>query len=153
MKDLDSILDAWSEDCAINKMKLDDTSRETPLLHAKYLRAMTDFKLKLKRAEFKQKTLLKKKWLYYNGKMNQQDIDGASAEWDFAPYDPLDGLKVLKSDMHYYYDSDPDIIKSEEIIQYYKTVIETLKEIVSSINWRHTNIKNMIEWRKFQEGG
>jgi hypothetical protein len=65
----------WENDCKINSMKLDDTSRDTPNLHAKYLRYLTEVKLQLKRAELKQKSLLKDKWLYYNGKMSQDELE------------------------------------------------------------------------------
>ena len=147
MIDLKSIHEMWKEDCVINEMKLDESSRQTPILHAKYLELLSTVKLQLKRAEFSQKTLLKQKWLYYNGKMDQDEI----AEMDWDP-DPFNGLKILKGEMDYYYDSDPEIQKSEEKIQYYKTVIETLTDIISNITWRHQTIKNMIEWKKFSSG-
>ena len=38
MIELNEILSMWEDDCKINSMKLDDTSRDTPNLHAKYLR-------------------------------------------------------------------------------------------------------------------
>ena len=147
MIDLKSIHDMWKEDCIINEMKLDESSRQTPILHAKYLELLSTVKLQLKRAEFSQKTLLKKKWLYYNGKMDQDEI--AKMDWD---PDPFNGLKILKGEMDYYYDSDPEIQKSEEKIQYYKATIDSLTEIINNINWRHQTIKNMIEWKKFQSG-
>ena len=62
------------------------------------------------------------------------------------------GLKIMKGDMDYYYDSDPEIQKSEEKIQYYKTLVETLTEIVSNITWRHQTIGNMIKWKQFESG-
>jgi len=147
MIDLQGILDEWTEDCKINDMRLDDASREAPKLHAKYLSLLSNYKLMLKRAEFKQKDLLKDKWLYYNGKMDQDTLN----EKGWSP-DPFDGLKILKGEMDYYYDSDPEIQKSEEKIQYYKTVIDTLSEIIDNIKWRHQTIKNIIEWKKFQSG-
>ena len=147
MIDLKSIHDMWKEDCVIDEMRLDETSRQTPILHAKYLELLSTVKLQLKRAEFSQKTLLKEKWLYYNGKMDQDQI--VEMGWD---PDPFNGLKILKGEMDYYYDADPEIQKSEEKIQYYKTVIESLTEIISNITWRHQMIKNMIEWKKFQSG-
>ena len=147
MIDLKSIHDMWKEDCVIDEMKLDESSRQTPILHAKYLELLSTVKLQMKRSEFSQKTLLKKKWLYYNGKMDQDEI----AEMDWDP-DPFNGLKILKGEMDYYYDSDPEIQKSEEKIQYYKATIDSLTEIINNINWRHQTIKNMIEWKKFQSG-
>ncbi len=147
MIDLNTVLTMWEEDCKIDNMKLDDASRDTPNLHAKYLRMLTEAKLNLKRAEFKQKTLLKEKWLWYNGKMSQEEI--ISKGWD---PDPFDGLKVMKGEMDYYYDSDPEIQKSEELIEYWKTVKDTLTDIIDNIKWRHQTIGNMIKWRQFESG-
>ena len=147
MKELDRILEEWSDDCKIDNVHLDETSRKTPVLHSKYLSLLSQAKLQLKKYEFKQKSLLKDKWLYYNGKMSQVDIIGKG--WD---PDPFDGLKVLKGEMEHYYDSDPEIQKSEELIQYWKTVIDTLTEIVSNLNWRHQTIGNIIRWKQFESG-
>ena len=65
MIDLKQIHEMWAVDCQIAQTKLDETSRVTPKLHAKYLELLSNTKLQLKRAEFAQKTLLKDKWLYY----------------------------------------------------------------------------------------
>jgi len=147
MIDLKSILSMWAKDSEIDPVRLDEASRQAPILHARYLELLSTHKLALKRAEFSQKTLLKQKWLYYNGKMDQSEI----SELGWEP-DPFDGLKILKGELDYYYDSDPEIQKSEEKIQYYKTTIETLTEIVDNIKWRHQTIGNMIKWRQFESG-
>lgn len=144
---LDQILSMWEEDCKIDGIKLDDVSRDTPNLHAKYLRLLTEAKLQLKRAELKQKSLLKDKWLYYNGKMSQEELEEKG--WD---PDPFNGLKVMKGEMDHYYDSDPEIQKSEELIEYWKTIKDTLIDIVDNIKWRHQTIGNMIRWRQFESG-
>ena len=146
--DLQSILEMWKNDCKISEFNLDEESRKTPSLHAKYLELHSLTKLKLKRIELDQKTLLKDKWLYYNGKMSPEEIE--SKGWEF---DPFSGLKVLKGDMDHYYDSDTDIQQSEEKIAYFKTIISTLEEIINNIRWRHSTIKNMIDWRRFESGG
>lgn len=148
MIDLKSILNMWAKDSEIDSMHLDEASRQAPILHAKYLELLSTHKLALKRAEFSQKVLLKEKWLYYEGKMSKEDIE----EKGWEP-DPYDGLNIkTKHDKEYYYESDPDIQKSEEKIQYYKTTIETLTEIVDNIKWRHQTIGNMIKWRQFESG-
>lgn len=145
---LETVLEMWKKDSEIPQYNLDETSRQTPTLHAKYMEFMSIARLQLKKAEMAQKTILKKKWLYYNGKMNQEQIQ--SEGWDF---DPFEGLKVLKGEMDYYYDADSDIQKSEEKITYYKTYIETLTEIINVLKWRHSTIKNIIDWRRFEAGG
>ena len=130
MIDLKQIHDMWAQDCTINNTQLDETS-----------------KLELKRAEFEQKKVLKDKWLYYNGKMDQQTLEAKG--WN---PDPFDGLKILKGEMDYYYESDPEIQKTEEKIQYWKTVIETLTEIIDNLKWRHQTISNIIRWKQFESG-
>jgi len=146
--DLNSILEMWKEDCQISEFKLVEESRKTPSLHAKYLEIYSLTKLKLRKAELDQKTLLKEKWEYYNGKMDQETIQEKG--WKF---DPFDGLKILKGDMERYYDADTDIQESEEKVTYYKTIISTLDEIINNLKWRHSTIKNMIDWRRFESGG
>lgn len=128
---LESVLEMWKKDSQIEQYNLDETSRNTPQLHAKYLELLSIAKLQMKKAEHTQKSLLHKKWLYYNGKMSQEEI--VELGWEF---DPFNGLKVLKGEMEYYYNSDIDIQKSEEKLTYYKTLIETLTEIVTNLNWR-----------------
>tara|TARA_B100000963_G_scaffold83526_1_gene71191 strand:+ start:454 stop:897 length:444 start_codon:yes stop_codon:yes gene_type:complete len=146
--DLKMILDTWSSDSVIGQSSLDESSRQTPILHAKYLELLSLAKLRLKKAEQDQKILLKDKWLYYNGKMDQEQI----GDKGWKP-DPFDGLKILKGEMDYYYDADPEIQHSVEKIEYLKTIIDTLNEIMNNINWRHQTISNMIKWRIFESGG
>jgi len=144
---LDDILSEWKKDAHIEFNKLDVSSQETPKLHAKYLELYTNAKLKLKDAEFKQKVLLKEKWLYYNGKMSEEEL--LQKGWN---PDPFNGLKILKGEMEHYYESDPEIQASEAKIVYLQTIIETLKEILDNLKWRHQTIKNMIQWKQFEAG-
>ena len=134
---LEQVLEQWAADSQLPKNNLDETSRQTPALHAKYLTLLSNTKLKLKKAEMDQKKLLKLKWLWYNGKMSEEKIK--ELNWD---YDPLDGLKIMKGEM-----------ESEMKIQYLKTMIDTLNEIVNNLNWRHQTVSNMIRWRVFEAGG
>ena len=144
--DLDGILAQWATDCEIGH-NLDDASRETPKLHAKYLGYFTQAKLLLKRAEDKQQILLKQKYLWYNGKLSEEEIK----QFGWEP-DPFDGLKIMKGDMDYYYDSDPEIQQSEAKVVYYKTMVDTLREIIDNLKWRHQTIGNVIRWRQFEAG-
>lgn len=147
MKFLEQILQMWEKDSKIDSTSLDEASRQTPMLHAKYLPLLAEAKMMMKRAEAEQKILLKDKWLYYNGKMTKEQIEAKG--WAF---DPFEGLRVLKGEMDYYYDSDVDIQRSEQKIQEWKIVVETLTEIVDNIKWRHQTIGNMIKWRMFEAG-
>ena len=148
MLSLENVLSEWDADSKINQSKLDQTSVDTAMLHSKYLKWLSLAKLQLKKSQMNQKSLLKDKWLYYNGKMSQEEIE--SRNWD---YDPFNGLKVMKGDMDHYYDSDKEIQQSEEKITYFKTLVETLQEIVETLRWRHQTIGNIIKWKNFEAGG
>lgn len=147
MNNLQEILEMWKKDSVIDEMNLDESSRNSAKLHSKYLELLSVNRIKLKKAELDFKVLLKDKWLHYNGKLSKEEMDEKG--WD---YDPLNGLTVLKGDMDYYYDSDPLIQQAQTKIEYLKELVDTLKEILENIKWRHQNIKNMIEWRKFTSG-
>lgn len=147
MNNLQTILDMWKEDSVIDEMALDESSKISAKLHGKYLELLSVNRMRLKKQELEFKVLLKEKWLHYNGKMSQEDIDKHG--WD---YDPLNGLTVLKGDMDKFYDSDADIQKAQSNIIYSQELCDTLKEILDNVKWRHQTIKNMIEWRKFTSG-
>ena len=148
MLNLEEILKMWAKDSEIDDLRLDEASKKTASLHAKYLEMLSVTKLQLQRKDMEFKVLLKNKWLWYNGKMPKDEIDRLG--WE---YDALNGLKILKGEMDYYYNSDPHIQEMQAKIDYLKTLIETLEEIINNIRWRHSTIKNMIDWRRFESGG
>ena len=91
---LDELKKQWTEDCQIDDIELDNASLEVPKLHAKYQDLLTSKILVLKQYQNKYNELLKDKWLWYNGKMDERE----SREKGWEP-DPFDGLKIMKNDM------------------------------------------------------
>lgn len=148
MLTLEQVLEHWKNDCTIDDMELDKSSRETPKLHAKYLELLSLAKLQKSRKEQEFKRLLKDKFMWYNGKMDRVQMDEKG--WDYDPYQGL--TKPMKSDMDYWYDSDPQIQQVQAQIDYWKTMIDTLSDILSNVTWRHQTIANMIRWRQFTSG-
>ena len=144
---LEQILGDWKKESQIEMMALDASSVETTKLHSKYLEQLSTYKIKLKDAEFKQSILMKHKWLWYHGKLSQEEIDRLG--W---AYDPFEGMKILKGDMAQFVEADPELQESEARIEYLKTTIDTLKEILENLKWRHQTIRNVIEWKKFEAG-
>lgn len=144
---LDEIKSQWEKDCEIDDIELDKSSLEVPKLHAKYQDLLSSKILVMKQYQFKYDTLLKNKWLWYNGKMSQEQIQELG--WSD---DPLDGLKIMKNDLQIFYNSDKDIQELNAKIEYLKVTIDYLKECMQNITWRHQTIKNTIDWRKFMAG-
>lgn len=145
---LDDIITMWKEDSVIDDMNLDVTTMKCASLHSKYLELHSVAKLQLKRKIAALAILKKDKWLYYNGKMPKEDIDKYG--W---PYDPFNGMaKPMKGDMEMFYDTDRDLQKANAQIDYQKTIVEALDEIMATIRWRHQSVKNIIEFKKFVAG-
>ncbi len=148
MINLEQILEMWKKDAVIDDVCLDEETLKSSKLHAKYLELFSMAKLMLKKKEMEQESMKKDKWLYYNGKMSQQDMD--NRKWK---YDPFDGMtKPLKSDMDMYYSTDEDMVRIRAQIDYQKTIIDTLEEIMGNIRWRHTHVKNILDFKKFTSG-
>lgn len=146
--EIQEVLDLWAVDGVIDQFKLDDTTIKNAALHSKYLALITVAKMKKKQTKMEYDILLKDKWLYYNGKLSQEQID--SFGW---AYDPFNGLnKPLKGDLNYYYNADPDIQSFQAKMEYEFVMVDTLKEILDTIRWRHNQIGNIIKWRSFEAG-
>ena len=138
---LEELQEQVDKDLKINESELDLESLKTPQLHNKYLKHYNNFKLLMTRAESDYKILKRVKWEYYTGK--------ASTEvYKQKPFN----LKIMKSDLDKYLDSDEDLIKSKQKIEYLETVVNYLDRTLKIIGGRDWQIRNSIEWRKFTSG-
>ena len=63
-------------------------------------------------------------------------------------------IKKLKTkdEERTFIEADEDIQKKKTEVEYYETVVDYLQEIVKQIGQRNFQIKNAIEWRKFEAG-
>ena len=43
-------------------------------------------------------------------------------------------------------------VKVKQKIEYQKTIGNLLEEIMNNLRWRHTHVKNIIDWKKFVSG-
>ena len=141
---LDELKAEWKQDCEIDDIELDKSSLELPKLHAKYSEYLTDAVVRHKNLQLKYSMLLKDKWLWFNGKMDEETIKEKG--WSD---DPFDGLKIMKNDMQIFFNADKDLSDLKLKVEYLTECVDTLKEILNIITWRHQSIKNAIDWLKF----
>ena len=130
-----------NRDFKLDDTELDSESIKIPLLHNKYLQHLNKFSLLLKKAEYDHKLLVRSKWEYYTGKAD-------ASVYQETPFD----IKVLKSDVHIYIDSDEELQKADQKVAYLNVVVKYLEQVLRSINNRTFLIKNAIEWKKFTSG-
>ena len=139
--DIEQLQEQVDKDLKINDTELDLESLKTPQLHNKYMKHLTKFKLMLTRAEAELSNVKREKWEYYTGK--------APAEvYAEKPFD----LKILKTDIDKYLDSDEELQKQKQKVDYLNTVVDFLDRTIRLISNRGFTIKNAIDWRKFTSG-
>lgn len=138
---LEELQEAIDKDLKINDTELDLESLKTPQLHNKYLKHLNTFKLLLSRTETDYATMKREKWEYYTGK--------APAEvYALKPFD----LKILKTDIDKYLESDVELQKLKQKVDYLTTTVDYLDRTIRQISNRGFTIKNAIDWRKFTSG-
>jgi len=139
--DLEKLQEQADKDLKINDTELDLESLKTPQLHNQYMKHLTKYKLMLSRAETEYNIMKKEKWEYYTGKAD-------ASVYAEKPFD----LKILRTDIDKYLDSDIDLQKQKQKVDYLDTVVEFLDRTIRQIGNRGFTIKNAIDWRKFTSG-
>jgi|TARA_A100001011_G_scaffold109530_1_gene116110 hypothetical protein len=128
-------------DLEVDDERLDTEALKNQELYRKYIDYKSNFELLLYKAKGDYKILYREKWEYYGGKADAK-------VYATKPFD----LKVLKTDLHVYLESDEDIIRAEHKIAYLETTIKYIEGMLQNIKNRGWDIKNAIEWRKFEAG-
>ena len=144
MMQLDQLFELWKVDSEIDRTELGEASTTIPKLHYKYYKLYAQERLTLKKLDAEYKALYKCKWEYYQGNLSDEELK--ENEWEPFP------LKVLKSDLGTYIDSDKDIINHMYKVEYQKEKIDFLESVIRTINNRGFHIKNAIDWEKFKVG-
>ena len=120
---------------------LDQESYKNQNIKAKWLEYRTKYDQLLIIAKADHQRLYRKKWEYYGGKA---DVKVYAAK----PFD----LKVLKTDLQIYINSDEDILNIQGKISYYESIIKYIDGIIKSIDNRGWDIRNATDWKKFEAG-
>ena len=124
-----------------NEEHLGSESLKNQKLTLKYLEHKTRFKLLLQRANGDYQRMYREKWEYYGGKAEAK-------VYSAKPFD----LKVLKNDLAMYISSDEEIIELMNKIGYLEVVVKYIDGVIKSIENRRWDIKNAIDWKKFESG-
>ena len=138
---LDELKLQVQKDLKVDDEHLDTESLKNQEIKATYLDHKSRYELLLYRAKGDYKRLYREKWEYYGGKADAKIYAS-------KPFD----LKVLKTDLSVYITADEEIIDAENKIGYLETVVDYIKGVIKSVDNRGWDIKNAIEWKKFEAG-
>jgi hypothetical protein len=138
---LDELKLQVQRDLKVDNEHLDTESLKNQEIKATYLDHKTRYELLLFKAKGDYKRLYREKWEYYGGKADAKI-------YATKPFD----LKVLKTDLAVYITSDEEIINAENKVGYLETIVDYIKGVIKSVDNRGWDIKNAIEWKKFEAG-
>ena len=140
--DLEKIQEMWQNDSTIDPDNLHDESLKIPQLHSKYYTIYNTITLLREKARETYNRVRLERHNYYTGK--------APAEVyveDPFPYKVRD-----KEALQRYMEADDKLNSIDLKIRYYDVMLKFLEEIIKTIANRTFQIKNAIEWHKFQAG-
>ena len=140
--DLDTIQDMWEKDAKIDRDNLHDESLNIPSLHAKYFQIYNTIFLLRKKAEQQRKNIRHERYEYLSGK----------ADPDVYIQNPFPKKIRDKDTMTKYLDADEKLSNSSLKIEYYDTMLTYLESILKVIQNRTYQIKNAIEFMRFNAG-
>ena len=132
----------WQSDSVIDPDNLHDESLKIPQLHSKYYTVYNTTVLLRERALESYKRVKLERYNFYTGK--------APAEaYGAEPF----AYKVREKDaIQRHLEADEKLSQIDMKIKYYDTMLKFLEEIIKVISNRTFQIKNAIEWNKFQAG-
>jgi len=139
---LEEIQSLWEEDSKIDPDNLHTESLRIPQLHAKYYDIYNKLLLLKKKTDGDYSQIKKDRYEYYGGKSSPE----VYVEEPF-PFKVRD-----KESMNRYIDADEKLTTIKLKTEYYNTMLRYLEDIIKTIHNRTYQIKNAIEWQKFQAG-
>jgi hypothetical protein len=140
--DLDSIQKMWEQDSKIDIDNLHIESLNIPILHAKYFDLYNTIFLLRKKAEQQKRNIRHERYEYYSGK----------ADPEIYIENPFPKKIRDKDTMQKYLDADDRLSSICLKIDYYDTLLVYIESILKMIQNRTYQIKNSIEFIRFQSG-
>jgi hypothetical protein len=132
----------WEKDSKMDIDNLHTESLNIPILHAKYFDLYNTINLLKKKSEQQKKKIRHEKYEYFTGK----------ADPDVYVENPFPKKIRDKETLQGYLDSDEKLSQVALKIEYYETLLNYIESILKMIQNRTYQIKNAIEFVRFQSG-
>ena len=139
---LEKIQEMWQRDSVIDPDNLHDESLKIPQIHSKYYTLYNTITLLREKARTQHTKIKLERYNYYTGKAPEE----VYVKEPF-PY------KVREKDaIQRHLEADEKLTNIDLKIRYYDTELKFLEEIIKNVSNRTFQIKNAIEWNRFQAG-
>ena len=140
---LEEIMKQWEKDSDVDSTEPGKEIIRIPLLHNKYNKYLSLHNLSAKRAAIEYDRIKKLKWMYFTGKLDQEELDKLG--WEPFRF-------TLKSDINVYLDGDDDLNKLKRKKSYHEESAKFCENVMKELQSRTYQLKAYMDWERFIQG-
>lgn len=140
---LETIIEQWEKDSDVDSTEPGKEIIRIPLLHNKYNKFLSLHNLSAKKAAIEYDRMKKLKWMYFTGKLDQEELDKLG--WEPFRF-------TLKSDINVYLDGDDDLNKLKRKKSYHEESAKFCENVMKELNSRTYQLKAYMDWERFIQG-
>jgi hypothetical protein len=140
---LEAIMEQWEKDSDVDATEPGKEILRIPLLHNKYNKYLSLHNLSAKRAGLEYDKIKKLKWMYYTGKLDQDELDKLG--WEPFRF-------TLKSDISVYLDGDDDLNKLKRKKAYHEEAAKFCEYVMKELQSRTYQLRSYMDWERFIQG-
>jgi len=140
---LETIIEQWERDSDVDSTEPGKEIIRIPLLHNKYNKFLSLHNLSAKKAAIEYDRMKKLKWMYFTGKLDQEELDKLG--WEPFRF-------TLKSDINVYLDGDDDLNKLKRKKSYHEETAKFCENVMKELNSRTYQLKAYMDWERFIQG-
>ena len=140
---LETLLTSWERDAVIDALEPTKEILRIPLLHSKYNKFLTLHNLSVKRSILEYAKLKKLKWMYYTGKMTDEELQ--THGWEPFQF-------TLKSDISVYIEGDEDLNKMDRKRAYHEEAANFCQNVMKELNNRTWQLREYMTHERFISG-
>jgi hypothetical protein len=137
------IIQQWEKDSDVDATEPGKEILRIPLLHNKYNKYLSLHNLSAKRTALEYDRIKKLKWMYYTGKLDQEELDKLG--WEPFRF-------TLKSDISVYLDGDEDLNKLKRKKAYHEEAAKYCEYIMKELNNRTWQLREYMTHERFIAG-
>lgn len=143
---LQEMRDEWKKDAIVDSTKIARAVTNVPLLHSKYLDYLVMFRAKRASSLKKLNMMKNTKRRFYRGELALDELNKYGwSQWQ--------GLKPSSSELNQLFEQDSDLNELEERLEYWNTAMIASEYIMKSIASRGYELKSLIDYERFINGG
>ena len=144
MADIDWYQDEWEKDGRIRGDQLASEALHCPELHGKWYKFYVHEKLLLLQRQSEVRKFRLQLSRYFNMELDKPALDEMDREQCQR--------KIYKTEMDVWVDADDEYNQKILLVSYSEEIVEFLKSILNSINWRRNMIQTALDAMKFEHG-